>query len=109
MKLTMYQVDAFASSTFSGNPAAIIALDSWLDDGLLQDIASENNLSETAYMIAGGDTIDIRWFTPTREVDLCGHATLAAASGAVMADVNPAANNPIPMKPVAHLPSTGSS
>jgi predicted PhzF superfamily epimerase YddE/YHI9 len=79
MKLTMYQVDAFASSTFSGNPAAIIALDGWLDDGLLQDIASENNLSETAYMIDRGDSIDIRWFTPAREVDLCGHATLAAA------------------------------
>ena len=79
MKLTMYQVDAFASSTFSGNPAAIIALDCWPSDSLLQAIASENNLSETAYIIDRGERFEIRWFTPTREVDLCGHATLAAA------------------------------
>ncbi|MCA9272363.1 MAG: PhzF family phenazine biosynthesis protein [Phycisphaerales bacterium] len=82
MKLQIFQVDAFASRLFSGNPAAVVPLDSWLDDKLLQSIAIENNLSETAYIIAtlGAETdFHIRWFTPGAEVSLCGHATLATA------------------------------
>ena len=79
MELPIYQVDAFASELFSGNPAAVMPLDEWLADDLLQDIAGENNLSETAYLVALGADFDLRWFTPGQEVDLCGHATLAAA------------------------------
>ncbi len=75
----MYQVDAFASSLFAGNPAAVVPLQEWLDDGLLQDIAAENNLPETVFFVPRGDRFHIRWFTPVREVELCGHATLAAA------------------------------
>ena len=76
---TLYQVDAFTSEPFKGNPAAVCVLDTWLPDTLLQAIAEENNLSETAYVVANDDGYDIRWFTPQVEVDLCGHATLAAA------------------------------
>lgn len=79
MKYIIYQVDAFAETVFSGNPAAIIPLTDWISDGLMQQIAAENNLSETAYYVMKGDRIEIRWFTPATEVDLCGHATLAAA------------------------------
>lgn len=79
MKYTIYQVDAFASQLFSGNPAAVVPLTEWLSDELLQKIAAENNLSETVYYIIKGDVIEIRWFTPAAEVDLCGHATLATA------------------------------
>ncbi len=79
MKLLMYQVDAFAETIFSGNPAAVIPLDEWLDDAVMQQIAGENNLSETAFFVWEGDGYAIRWFTPTTEVDLCGHATLASA------------------------------
>lgn len=79
MELPVYQVDAFATEVFRGNPAAIIPLESWLDDTTLQAIAMENNLSETAYLVKRGDGYDLRWFTPAVEVDLCGHATLAAA------------------------------
>ncbi len=79
MKLKLYQVDAFADEVFKGNPAAICPLDQWLDDDLMQAIAVENNLSETAYFVAKGDAYDLRWFTPAAEVDLCGHATLASA------------------------------
>lgn len=79
MKLLIYQVDAFAETTFSGNPAAVIPLDEWLDDETMQRIAEENNLSETAFFMWEGDGYAIRWFTPTTEVDLCGHATLASA------------------------------
>lgn len=79
MKLLIYQVDAFAEETFSGNPAAVVPLDEWLDDETMQKIAAENNLSETAFFIWEGDGYAIRWFTPTTEVDLCGHATLASA------------------------------
>ncbi|SDL42372.1 PhzF family phenazine biosynthesis protein [Siphonobacter aquaeclarae] len=79
MTLTMYQVDAFARQVFTGNPAAICLLANWLDDSLMQQIAMENNLAETAFVVANGNRYDIRWFTPTVEVDLCGHATLAAA------------------------------
>jgi PhzF family phenazine biosynthesis protein len=80
MELPLYQIDAFAGALFRGNPAAVCPLDRWLPDALLQDIAAENNLAETAYYVRKGDRYDLRWFTPTVEVDLCGHATLAAAS-----------------------------
>lgn len=79
MKLTIYQVDAFTSKLFGGNPAAVIPLEEWLDDELMQSIALENNLSETAFFVNENGEFRIRWFTPTAEVDLCGHATLASA------------------------------
>lgn len=79
MKIRQYQVDAFTGTTFSGNPAAVCPLDNWLDDRLLQAIADENNLSETAFFVPRGDGFALRWFTPTTEIDLCGHATLASA------------------------------
>lgn len=79
MKLTMYQVDAFTDKLFGGNPAAVCILNSWLNDELMQQIAMENNLAETAFVVKSVDSYHIRWFTPTVEVDLCGHATLAAA------------------------------
>ena len=80
MRLPIYQLDAFTDRMFGGNPAAVCLLDGWLDDATLQAIALENNLSETAFLVPGenGD-YDLRWFTPTLEVDLCGHATLASA------------------------------
>jgi PhzF family phenazine biosynthesis protein len=79
MELPIYQVDAFSSRVFSGNPAAVCPLTSWLPDETLQAIASENNLSETAYFVPDGERYLLRWFTPSCEVDLCGHATLASA------------------------------
>lgn len=79
MKLDIYQVDAFSAKLFGGNPAAVMPLAQWLDDDLLQAIALENNLSETAYIVRRGEDYELRWFTPTVEVDLCGHATLASA------------------------------
>ncbi len=79
MKIRQYQIDAFATRTFEGNPAAVCPLDSWLDDTLLQAIASENNLSETAFFVPCERGFHLRWFTPVAEVDLCGHATLASA------------------------------
>jgi PhzF family phenazine biosynthesis protein len=79
MRLKMYQVDAFASEVFKGNPAAICPLDDWLPDAAMQSIALENNLAETAFFIPKGDGYHLRWFTPGTEVDLCGHATLATA------------------------------
>jgi len=79
MKIKQYQVDAFATRAFEGNPAAVCPLESWLDDGLLQAIAEENNLSETAFFVPSEIGFDLRWFTPVKEVDLCGHATLATA------------------------------
>lgn len=79
MKIPLYQVDAFASRAFEGNPAAVCPLDTWLPDSLMQAIAAENNLSETAFFVPGGDGYAIRWFTPEAEVELCGHATLASA------------------------------
>ena len=78
MKLPIYQVDAFTSRLFGGNPAAVVVLDEWLPDRILQNIGLENNLSETAFVIPHEDQSELRWFTPTMEVDLCGHATLAA-------------------------------
>lgn len=79
MKIPIYQVDAFTSEVFSGNPAAVCILDAWIDDRRLQSIAAENNLSETAYLVQNENGFDLRWFTPVTEVDLCGHATLASA------------------------------
>ncbi len=79
MKIPFYQVDAFASKAFEGNPAGVCLLDEWLPDSTLQAIAAENNLSETAYLVAGEEGYELRWFTPELEVDLCGHATLASA------------------------------
>lgn len=79
MKLDIYQIDAFANKSFEGNPAAICPLEKWLPDELMQSIAEENNLSETAFFVATNNGFHIRWFTPTHEVDLCGHATLASA------------------------------
>lgn len=74
-----YQVDAFAEQVFGGNPAVVCPLENWLPDQVMQNIAMENNLSETAFYIPEGDGFRIRWFTPAVEVDLCGHATLATA------------------------------
>ena len=79
MKLTIYQVDAFTKEVFRGNPAAVCPLESWIDADLMQKIALENNLSETAFFVKKEDHYEIRWFTPTYEIDLCGHATLASA------------------------------
>jgi PhzF family phenazine biosynthesis protein len=79
MELNQYIVDAFTTEVFSGNPAAICKLTEWLPDEVMSAIARENNLSETAFIIGEGGTYDIRWFTPSVEVDLCGHATLASA------------------------------
>ena len=87
--LPFFQVDAFAERPLTGNPAAVMPLESWLDDRLLQAIAAENNLSETAFTVASGRDdadYDLRWFTPTTEVDLCGHATLAAGHVLIAGD-----------------------
>lgn len=79
-EIPIYQIDAFSSRVFAGNPAAVCPLEAWLDDSLLLSIAQENNLSETAFFIPHKEEeYHIRWFTPVAEVDLCGHATLAAA------------------------------
>jgi PhzF family phenazine biosynthesis protein len=77
--IPLYQVDAFTDRVFSGNPAAVCPLDAWPKDSLMQAVAAENNLSETAFLAGGGGRYDLRWFTPLTEVDLCGHATLASA------------------------------
>jgi predicted PhzF superfamily epimerase YddE/YHI9 len=77
--LPIYQVDAFTDKVFSGNPAAVCPLQQWLSEDIMQKIALENNLAETAFFVKNKNQYDIRWFTPTVEVDLCGHATLAAA------------------------------
>lgn len=79
MTLPIYQVDAFASKLFSGNPAAVVPLDNWLDDETMQKIAAENNLAETAFFVKENENYHIRWMTPIKEVNLCGHATLASA------------------------------
>lgn len=78
--MKMYQVDAFSQALFKGNPAAVIVRDEWLDDAVMQQIALENNLSETAFVkVIDAVNYEIRWFTPTTEVDFCGHATLASS------------------------------
>jgi len=82
MKLTLYQIDAFTDKLFSGNPAAVISLEKWIDDELMQKIAMENNLAETVFFVplhSGDADFHIRWFTPVDEINLCGHATLASA------------------------------
>lgn len=85
VELSIFQIDAFTDRVFSGNPAAVCPLDAWIPDDAMQAIAAENNLAETAFFVAAddrgdtGDSYDLRWFTPTVEVDLCGHATLATA------------------------------
>ena len=80
MKLKLWQVDAFANKPLEGNPAAVVPLEKWIDDGLMQKIANENNLAETAFFVrTAPGRYDLRWFTPEAEVDLCGHATLASA------------------------------
>jgi PhzF family phenazine biosynthesis protein len=79
MKLPVFQIDAFADSLFKGNPAAVVPLQHWLSDELMQKIAGENNLSETAFFVPEEEGYQIRWFTPKAEVNLCGHATLATA------------------------------
>jgi len=79
MKLTIYQIDAFADKLFAGNPAAVIPLEKWIDDSLMQQLAMENNLAETAFFVPKGNDFEIRWFTPALEINLCGHATLASA------------------------------
>ena len=79
MRIPLFHVDAFSHKPFSGNPAAVCPLSSWLDDGWLRKVAAENNLSETAFLVPRDDGYDLRWFTPRCEVRLCGHATLASA------------------------------
>ncbi|WP_339723411.1 PhzF family phenazine biosynthesis protein [uncultured Paraglaciecola sp.] len=79
MQIDLFQVDAFAEQVFTGNPAAVCPLDAWIADDLLQKIAQANNLSETAFFVPCGAKYELRWFTPSHEVDLCGHATLAVA------------------------------
>jgi PhzF family phenazine biosynthesis protein len=79
MELDIFQIDAFTDSVFCGNPAAVVPLDNWLDTSVLQNIAAENNVSETAFIVREGEAYEIRWFTPTVEVPLCGHATLASS------------------------------
>lgn len=78
-KIKLYQIDAFTDKVFHGNPAAVCVLEEWLEDGKMQQIAAENNLAETAFVVQNGSDYEIRWFTPMVEVDLCGHATLASA------------------------------
>ena len=92
MKLKIWQVDAFASKPLEGNPAAIVPLESWLDADLMLRIAAENNVAETAFFVkTGAGTYDLRWFAPNREVDLCGHATLASA-WIIFGKIEPALN-----------------
>lgn len=77
--MKMYIADAFTEEVFSGNPAAVCVMDTWMSDDKMQAVAAENNLSETAFIVKEGDDYHIRWFTPQYEIDLCGHATLASA------------------------------
>ena len=79
MRIPLYQIDAFADGPFTGNPAAVCPLEAWLPADVMQAIAAENNLSETAFFVPEGEGYRLRWFTPATEVDLCGHATLASA------------------------------
>ena len=82
MKLSIYQIDAFTDKLFGGNPAAVLPLQTWISDELMQQIAMENNVSDTGFFVPSstpGIDFDIRWFTPSNEINLCGHATLASA------------------------------
>ena len=80
MRTPLFQLDAFTTRLFEGNPAAVMLLDAFLEDYVLQAVAAENNLAETAFLVPEGDDYSLRWFTPTTEVPLCGHATLASAA-----------------------------
>ncbi|MBI4765135.1 MAG: PhzF family phenazine biosynthesis protein [Deltaproteobacteria bacterium] len=88
MDIPFYQIDAFTDRVFAGNPAGVCFLERWLKDNVLQSIAAENNVSETAFLVPAGTGYELRWFTPKVEVDLCGHATLASAL-AVFEFINP--------------------
>lgn len=88
-----FVVDAFSDSPFTGNPAGVCLLDAWLDDAVMQSIAAENNLAETAFVVGRGGDYGLRWFTPEVEMDLCGHATLAAAF--VIANCSEPGSNPL--------------
>jgi len=79
IQLKLYQIDAFTNKLFGGNPAAVVPLENWIADNIMQQIAAENNLSETAFFVRNNDIFEIRWFTPNVEIELCGHATLASA------------------------------
>lgn len=79
MRLPIYQIDAFTDRQFKGNPAAVCPLEEWIEDELMQKIAAENNLAETAFFVKKENDYELRWFTPKEEIDLCGHATLASA------------------------------
>lgn len=79
MKLNIFQADAFTNKAFGGNPAAVVPLDAWLPDEVMLNIAAENNLAETAFFVKNGDVYELCWFTPTCEIELCGHATLASS------------------------------
>jgi PhzF family phenazine biosynthesis protein len=79
MRLPIYQIDAFTDERFKGNPAAVCPLEDWIDNELMQKIAAENNLAETAFFVKKGNGYELKWFTPKEEIDLCGHATLASA------------------------------
>ncbi|MBZ5607104.1 MAG: PhzF family phenazine biosynthesis protein [Acidobacteriia bacterium] len=92
VRLPMYQVDAFSGQVFSGNPAAVCPLEQWLPDQQMQSIAAENNLAETAFFVPNGHGYHLRWFTPTVEVDLCGHATLASAF-VILTELTPSATS----------------
>jgi PhzF family phenazine biosynthesis protein len=89
MRLPIFQVDAFTNRVFRGNPAAVCPLPAWIADATMQAIAAENNLAETAFFVRAGDAYEIRWFAPTMEVDLCGHATLASAHVIFTASADP--------------------
>lgn len=105
MRTPLFQVDAFASRRFAGNPAAVMPLDAFPEDALMQAVAAENNLAETAFLVPSGDDYLIRWFTPLVEVPLCGHATLASAA-VVMERLQPgrrqvtfhSASGPLPVR-----------
>lgn len=79
MRIPIYQVDAFTNKQFGGNPAAVCPLEQWIDDELMQKIAAENNLAETAFFVKKDSEYELRWFAPKGEIDLCGHATLATS------------------------------
>ncbi len=89
MRVKLYQIDAFTSTVFGGNPAAVVPLEAWLPDAQMQQIAAENNLAETAFFVPETHGYGLRWFTPTQEVPLCGHATLASAF-ALFTEIDPA-------------------
>ncbi len=94
MMIDIYKLDAFADRLFSGNPAAVCLLDQWIPEDVMQNIAAENNLAETAFLVPKDSKYEIRWFTPSHEVELCGHATLASAY-VLMNELQIAASNPI--------------